>query len=768
MKKQLLNLKIAVATLGIFFSTTASADFTAITSGNWSSASTWSLGLVPTSTVSNQNITVPSGITVTLDANVTFAGILNSLTVNGTLSNTTSNGITMTQGALAGGGTISVNKIMFTTLGTSSFSGSLNLKQLINSTTVLGLAAIVNIADTLYLESGNILLNTNANLTMQSNSTAKVNNGSITIGGGIFNSSNAYNAMYVGTNKTTGIELNTVTLQHLYLNMNNNNQTVTLNNNLIVNGDVHMNSGKAVLNGKQLTLKGNLSVNPGSIFSSNASSDLIIEGSGFLTGYLFFDAGSSINNITINRTPNGMAKIGSPLAVAGHLNLMDGIFSIEAGGMITMNAASTAHVEKGTLSLNTGSFTGTAAYNVEYMGGTNASSGTELSGTGLNNVTVNYSSSTNKVVLNNSTMIGGSLNMTKGSLDLNGKNLLLNGTISQNSNATFIGSNSSELNLNLTSVTNDTLFFDNSSSANQSLSKLKLNLGGTNPVIVIGTKLTISNELGFIKGKIALMNGDVELMSAASITGYDDTKYIVTSGNNSGSLIMNVTAGAPFVTFPVGTMANYSPAHVQQNSSASTGTFSVRTMSTVLSGGTSGFVNSQTLKVVDRTWFVHSDVSNINTNLTVDWVAAAEVNGFNRNNAYLSHFTSNSWDIATTSSATAGPNNTYQMSRTNLTSLSPFAVTEDAQALKVKELSKLAGIEVYPNPTKDAVNIKLVNSTDDYKYELTDITGRTILVNSNNNTLNKFDVSNLGTGCYFIKITNLTDNKTITKRFVKE
>ncbi len=767
MKKQLLNLKIAALALGIFFSTAANAAFTAVTSGNWSSASTWG-GIAPTATVSNQDITIPSGITVTLDADVTFIGLLNSFVVNGTLSNTTGNGITMTQGALSGNGTITVNRLTFTTLGTSSFAGNLNLKRLVNSTAILGLAAIVNVADTLELESGNILLNNNANLTMMSNSTVKVNNGSMTIGGGIFNSGNAYNVMYVGTSKTTGTELNTVTLQHMYLNMNNNNQTVTLNSNIIVNGNVNSQSGKLTLNGKHLTTKGDLTMGGGSTINSDASSMMTVEGSGSLTNMLMFDAGSIIKILTINRTTSGNVKLGSSLMIDGKINLMEGAFSIEGGGMLTMAPSSTVHIEKGTMAVNTGSFNGTASYNVEYMGSTDATSGIELNASGLNNVWVNYSNNSNKVTISNDINIAGNLNMQKGELELNGKNLFLNGTVSSSPNSMFIGHNSSEMHLNLSSVTNDTIYFDNASAGNQTLSKFRLNMGGTNPVIHLGSKLIISNELSFVKGQVALSsNNDLEIMSAATITGYDDTKYVVTSGNTNGALVMNVNAGSSYVTFPVGTNSNYSPAFVQQASAASSGNFNVRAMNTVLSGGTYGPVNSNTLKVVNRTWFVNSGVSNINANLKFGWVAAAEVNGFDRTNAYVSHYTSNAWDVISGSSATISANNTFELSRSGLTSLSPFAVTEVGEPLKINEVSNLSGIELYPNPSKDAVTVK-VNANDNFKYELTDITGRTILTTSNANNLNKFDVSNLKTGYYFIKITNLNDSKTITKRFVKE
>ncbi len=765
MKTKLSTIKIAVVAMGIFLSTTASAAFTAVTSGNWSNPLTWG-GIAPPATVLNQDITIPVGITVTLDADVTFSGLINNFSVAGVLTSTTNNAITITQGALTGSGTISINRVNFNTLGTTSFSGNLNVKRLTNSTTVLAFTAIANVADTLELESGNILLNTNGNLTMLSNSTVKVNSGSITIGGGVFNSSNAYNVMYIGTTKTTGIEMNSVTIQHLYLSMASNTQSVLLNNNTIINGNTNINSGKLSLNGKQYTMKGDLAFGAGSSFASNAASTMMVEGTGTLTGAIYFDAGSSINDLVINRTTGGTAKLASAINIVGHLKLMDGSFSILAGGLLTMNAASTVHVEKGNLSTNTGTFNGTAAYDVEYTGGSNNMTGAELTGSGLNNLTVAYASSANKIGLTNSVTVTGNMNMTKGALQLNGKKLILNGTISQNSNSEFMGDPGAELHLNLTSVSNDTLFFDSFTSNNQTLNKLKINLTPTT-TIVLGSKLYINTELAFIKGKLELTNNDLVIQPTGSITGYDDSYYIVTSQNNSGALVMNVTAGSSYVTFPIGTSSNYSPAHIQQNSSATSGNFNVRAMNTVLSGGTYGPVNSNTLKVVNRTWFVSSSATSLNANLKFGWVAAAEVNGFNRNNAYVSHYTSNAWDMVSAGSATASTNNTYELSRMGMTSLSPFAVVEMGQPLKLKEQSLSDNFDVYPNPSKDVVNVKLANSSDDYQYELTDITGRTISTYTNNNSLNKFDVSNLGTGCYFIKITNKNDNKTVTKRFIK-
>lgn len=755
MKQPLFNLKLAILAFGIFAATPASAVFTAVTSGNWSSSTTWG-GPAPTGTVLNQDIIIPPGFTVTLDADITFTGLLNTITVDGALTNTTANGITITQGSLLGSGAISIDKLSFTALGSIAFLGNLNLKHLSNSSASLAFTSIANISDTLNLESGNVLLNTNGNLTMLAGSVVKVNNGSISLGAGVFNTGNSYSVLYVGNSKTAGIELNTVTLQNANINLANNSQVITLGNNTIINGNLNLYTGNLTLNGKKLTLKGDIIQNSGATLHSDAFADLSVEGTGTLTGAFVFDAGSNIRDFSLNR-PGATVKLASPLGINGHLNLIESGLSIENAGLITMNSSSTVHVEKGNLSINSGTFIGTASYDVEYMGSTDVSTGVELSGSGLNNLTVNYTTNTNKVILSGNTIITNKLDLMKGKLDLNGKMLVLNGTISQHSNSAFVGNVNSELDLNLTAVSNDTLLFDTTNDGSLSLNKLRINTTGSTS-IVLGTKLIITNELNFVKGKIELTDGDLTILPAASIVGYNDTRYVVTSSTFTGALVMNVIAGSVYVTYPIGVMTDYSPAYIQQDAAAISGNFSARTMT----------VQSIGLKMVNRNWDVTSTVATINVNLKFGWVLAAELNGFNRTNAYVSHYTSSLWDVISPGAATVAANSTFELSRTGLTSLSPFAVVENGQLLAVNEISDAKEeISLYPNPAHDVLYVKLLNTSDNCTYQLSDITGRVISNTTHFDSNKGLAVSDLETGTYFIKITNHDQNKTTTKRFIK-
>ncbi|MES2679545.1 MAG: T9SS type A sorting domain-containing protein [Bacteroidota bacterium] len=764
MKKKLPNLKTMVMILAVLFSGAANA-FTAVTSGNWSSAATWG-GVAPGPNVVAADIIIPVGITVTLDTDVTFTGLANTFSVAGTLSSSTNNKLTITQGALVGTGNIAIRKIVFSGVTTTAFSGTIAVNEMVNSIAALGFVGTANIGDSLILDAGSLTLNNNGSLSLLSGSTVKVNNGTLGVSGsGMLNTSNNYNVIYVGSSKTAGIELNGSTLQKLTVKLNNNAQSVTLTGTTTVNNALNVTTGMLNFSGSKLILKGDLIMGTGASLTSNATSDLIIEGTGALTSNLMFSAGSSIHNLTVNRATT--VKLSSAQNISGTLNLLIGTLSLESGGSATMNSGSMVHVEGGNISSNTGTFTGTSSYNVEYIGTSSSAGGLELSGSGLNNVTVNLTGSGAVVTLNNNVVVGGNLNMMSGQMNLNARTITLNGTLLQNMNSSFIGNPSSEVNLNLTSATGSTLYFNNSTAANNTISKLRLNVAGAGAV-ALGSALMIKDELAFTSGKLLIDNGDLTIASGGTITGYNETRYVATTGTGFGRLKMNVAAGGSFVTFPVGTLANYSPAHIQQASAATSGNIMVKAMNDVLTAGYSGF-SAGSMPVVHRTWFIDAETGvTVNMNLKLGWVAAAEVNSFNRNSAMIRHYTNNAWDTYTSGAATAGANTTFELTRTGITSLSPFAVADNTAPLKVGEISNTVAFEMFPNPAKDVIVLKVPSSSDAYKFEVIDITGKTISTNLQSGNAFKLNVSDLQPGCYFIKTTNTTDNSTGVKRFIKE
>jgi type IX secretion system substrate protein len=334
----------------------------------------------------------------------------------------------------------------------------------------------------------------------------------------------------------------------------------------------------------------------------------------------------------------------------------------------------------------------------------------------------------------------------------------LNGSLDQST--PIIGNVDSDLNLNITTVGNDTIYFDGS---NQNLEQLVVDVTGGN--IVLTSTLHINDELTLTNGSIELANDNLIIEQNANITGYSNTRYIMTPG--SGQLEMYIPASSTYMVFPIGTETSYSPASIQQTTGTG-GKFKVKAFSGIYSGGTenSGFNSATSGSVVNRTWLVESDMTSFNLNLKLGWMATSEVNGFDRTNAFISHYTSGSWDTYAAGSAVAGANSTYEINRTGITSLSPFAVAEESTQLTVDEMA-LLNINLYPNPCTDALNINYANANGiQYACQVTDIAGRNQDVVFTDN--NQIDVSRLNQGTYLLKMTNPETNKVSIRQFIKK
>jgi hypothetical protein len=750
--------------LGIMiFITTKVHAFTAVASGNWSSAATWG-GVAPGSTVTNQDIIIPIGITVNLDQNVTFAGLLNTFTVDGTLSNASAFGVTMDQGAFAGNGTVTINSISFTSLfATLPFTGNLNVNEFRNSGAALTLTAVAAIADSLELEAGSLSIGTGGNVTPQAGSTIKVDNGSIAISGGVFNSGNSYNVLYVGTAKSTGVELNSTTLLNVYLQMDSNTETVTTSGDLRVNGTLYMNRGTMNFAGDELTLVGNLVMVAGTRFESDGASNLTIQSAAALTSGFVFNTGSSLNDFIVDHAGSGNVKLHSALSVNGSLRLMDGNFSLESGATLTMAGNSTVHIEDGYMAVNGGSFVGTASYDVEYAG-LNNSTGPEISGSGLTDLRLMLSTGSSQIVMTSDVTVNGEFDMANGHWNLNGNDLTLNGTFDQAATASFVGNTNSHLIMSLATTSNDVITFDNS---NQLLNRLTLDLpaGST---LMLGSALTVVAELAMTSGKLDIGNHDLIIQSAAAITNADDVNYIVTSG--TGRLQMHVNSASTYVIYPIGTAVSYSPAAVQQTAAGTSGNIMVRAINGLYAAGTTGTNFAATESVVDRTWLIESAVGmTVNMNLRLAWTTAAEVNGFDRTQSYISHYMNGNWDAYAVASATAGANNTYELTRTGITSLSPFGVADNSVVLSMpEELADAEGFAAYPNPVHSLLYVAFPDASKGYAYEVADLTGKTLLRGSGQSDVCTLDVSSLANGCYLLKATQVNGEQATVKRFIKD
>ncbi|MES2133426.1 MAG: T9SS type A sorting domain-containing protein [Bacteroidota bacterium] len=744
------------AALSIFSVAGYAATITATVSGNWSSASTWSGGTAG-ATISTDNVVIPSGITVTMDIDVQVTGLLASLNVMGSLNSSATNSLTINNLAnLSGSGSLNLQYLELGAAGGMAFTGSATIHKFVSSATSLSLASQVTLMDTLHLKSGSLSLGAGSNLMLGTNSNIKVEDGSLTIGGGLFTGTNSYNVLYVGGSKTAGIELSGAGFNNFNVQLSSGSQNLSLGSNITINGTLNHNMGNLLLNGKTLTIKGNYVSMNSSMISGSATSKLMIETATGLTSNLMFNSGSrSLSDLEIN-IASGDATLGTDLAINGELKLMKGNLNVINSSTITMNGGSQVSMDNGALQLPAGSFNGTASYNVNYMGASKTAS-VELTGAGLNNVTLQLNNATDSIKINGNTTVKGMLSLNKGSFHLNGKKLYLQGNLSSSANGWFQASGASELYINTTAGLTDTINF--ASSMNR-LNSLTVNTGNSSN-IMIGSALYVENVI-LTSGGITIFNNDLTVNATGSITGYSTTKYIRIDG--TGSLVMNVNSPSAYVMYPVGTTTSMAAAYIQRNSGS--GMIGVSTHNGIYQQGTSGVNNATTESVVNRTWDVKSMASaSIDLNVKFEWTTAMEVNGFDRNNAYISHYSNFTWDTQASATASVVGSGTYQLSRTGITSLSPFAVVDRNSAVGIAENTE-AQAHMYPNPTSDKLNISLP-AGNNFKVEVYDGIGNLVLVKDVTDESSKhIDLSSLTNGIYMVKVSHA--NTQSVKRVVKQ
>ncbi|MBK8966650.1 MAG: hypothetical protein IPM36_08185 [Lewinellaceae bacterium] len=245
---------------------------------------------------------------------------------------------------------------------------------------------------------------------------------------------------------------------------------------------------------------------------------------------------------------------------------------------------------------------------------------------------------------------------------------------------------------------------------------LVLNKSGGNNLL-LADDMEVGNNLDFqaTDNYVVLGNNNLEV---ADLSGYDASRHVRTDG--TGSLARNV--GATPVDFPVGN-SSYNPATL--TNAGTPDFYLVRVSDAVLSGGNTG--SPITADAVGRGWFVEENTAGgSDLNLTLQWNGAEELASFDRTNAYIAHFLASSWDTQPTASATGA--DPYTLSRSGITSLSPFAVFDG----DFSALIDISGIIRWEHDgasgVKDA-NVALTG--DDTDSDITPIAGTYTLVAAN-------------------------------------
>lgn len=743
--------KISLVVLAtIAFQISHAANFTAVTSGDWSNSSTWG-GTAPDNTVLLDNITIPSGITVTITQDVTFNGPTTSLAVNGNLLSTNFSRLIFKAGNLSGNGTMTLDYLAFETTGTMSFTGITAVKKFTNSAIGLVIGSGLGILEELVLEAGSMSLSTGSTLALTTGSKITVNNGTMTVQGGSF-TANTYNVEYIGTSKTTGAEISSGSLSNVTISLSGANQTVTLSSNLIVKGILTQQTGGLNLNGFDLTINGNYS-SPGTAFiSGNVNSSIKINTLGSLSSiFLFNTTSNAIKNIEINiANGSGNMDIGNPITIYGKLSLMSGNLRIVNGPNVIMATGSEIEITEGSIITSAGGLTAISSYNLTYLGG-NKSTGAEL--TGLEkDIVVNLGSPTAMLTLTENLIAKGKLALRNGVLNLNGYNLDLRMDFENSTTASINGNSTSSLTISSPTSFADGIRFTTGS---QNINTLTINIANKGGVKIASDLL--AEKIILINGSLLLADNSLTINPTGSIIGYTKDQYVMINGN--GALKMTVTTAAGFVVFPVGTLVSYSPAHIQKNT-GSAAQFEVNTINPVWSNGTTGVDMGLNRGLVQRTWNITSaNTTNLDMNLKLGWTQNAEVAPFNRADAYIGHYINGQWDYNAKSAASTQADGTFQLTRNNITQLSPFAVGNEL-GTGINENQTVIN-EIYPNPVIDVLNYTTINNQQAI-VGIYDVAGKLLRTDNGvqNGETNSIDFSSYPSGIYFVKFSTPTSQTT--------
>jgi hypothetical protein len=307
-------------------------------------------------------------------------------------------GLTL-NGQVSGAGTFmgdaNANLTIATSGGLSSSIAFASGSQMLNNFTLnvgsaksVTLASALAIGDNLSLSGGSALNISGIALTL---------NGGFSGTGAVMVSSKSNLTINGSASISSPISLSGAALGNFTLNVGSGN-TVTLGSDMIVD-TIYMQTGTLVLNSHNLSINGSITAaGSGMIFATSAS-NVSVTASNSTAGSLSFSyPGNTVNNFNVSIGAAGSVALGSDLIVAGTLNLISGHVNTGssnlqiaatgsitgatansyvitgANGYLTMNATTSgtatfpvgtaAYYAPASITLNSGSSTGTVGVNV--------------------------------------------------------------------------------------------------------------------------------------------------------------------------------------------------------------------------------------------------------------------------------------------------------------------------------------------------------------------------------------------------------------------
>jgi hypothetical protein len=645
------------------------AVFTATSSGSWSSSATWG-GSAPGNNITLDQIIIPAGVQVLMDANVTVNGALSSIQVDGALQGG-AYVLTVVNGTVTGIGQMVVSQLVLNASASMAFTGSVSAGSLVNNGAALALAAEAIIENQLYLNGGTVVIGSGS-LALSSGTQIVVNGGNMSLNGGVFLATQGYSVVYQGSSSSMGVEVSGAGLSEIEISLSNPSQQIALSGNLTLNGDLTINQGTLVIGSNSLTVNGILDVSGAGSLQTTAASQLTVSASGMGTVDLSFNPSSSaIGSLSVGLSGGASAQFQGDIDVQNSFSLQGGQMNIGNNASLTLN--------------------GQASFGA----------GAQLGGNPSADLTIATSGNVN-----------GSLSFAGGQATIGDLTIA-------------IGS------------------------------------GGS---VYLASDLVVSGQLDLQSGFIALGAGDLSV--SGSVSGGTSSSYVVTSGQ--GYLMLDVYAGGSGSFYPVGTAVHFNPVTLTQTAGSASGMFGVSAMAGVLANGSTGANMADHTSVVNTSWMVMAEASasaDIDLTMTVEWAAQQAVNSFNAAQAYISHYVNGAWDVAASAQATVNAEGRFEISRSGITSLSPFAVFDNNTAVGI-EARETISFSFYPNPTIDVVNYTLSGNSAATHIQLFDAAGKLIMARSEAGSRGILDLKELPTGVYTVRIIDKDDTR--VQRIVRQ
>ncbi len=199
-----------------------------------------------------------------------------------------------------------------------------------------------------------------------------------------------------------------------------------------------------------------------------------------------------------------------------------------------------------------------------------------------------------------------------------------------------------------------------------------LELDNTANAILLGSNARIGNSLLFTNGKFLLANLNLLMAPAASVSGHDASRFVVTDG--TGVLTkQGLTTGS--FTYPVGfSNTEYNPLQVINN--GTTDDISVRCLQNVLDNGLTG--SPVTGDFANNSWVVTEAVAGgSDLSMTGEWVTADELPGFNRVRSGIARYnTGTDWDLPAGTVQAASGAGPYTRNRAAINEPGVFAIAD--------------------------------------------------------------------------------------------